>query len=129
MSRTQVPSSHQAIITQTTVKVTVGNLVFDLTPALINSNIQTIYAIDIFDVVKKAQWANQDFPVTQWSWQYKGQTALYMQIWGPRNNEYLVEFSRCAISGISINCKGQTINFEAAINPQSEGFAFIWIKL
>jgi hypothetical protein len=130
----KIPSDHLAIIDQTTVKATISSaIVVNLTPVLIGANTQTLQALDLFDLVKKAQWYQLDFPMTQWSWQYKGQTLLYMQIWGPKITgsiiTYYVQFSKATFSGMTINCKGQIFNFEVAMAPQSEGFAYIWITL
>lgn len=124
----QAPYDQLAIINKTQVKVILTTGQTYLSPSILSSTTQTLEALDIFDIVKKAAWLGQTLPTTQLSWQYKGQTLVYMQILGPYNGEYHVEFSKCTISEIAINCNGQIINFGVAATNPDEGFAFIWLN-
>ena len=122
-----VPASHQAIVKETKVEAKISSdiLKAQLSPSLIESGNQKITALDIMDISKKARWINLKHDYTLWKWTYKDEPLIFMRIWGPKDGEYLVEFSKMTMTEIYINVAGETHQFPLA-DKEFGGFEAYW---
>ena len=122
-----VPASHQAIVKETKVEAQIssGTLKVSLISSLVESGNQEITALDVLNIAKKARWINQNLPYTLWKWSYKGEPLVFMRIWGPKDGEYLVEFSKMTMTEIYINVAGETHQFPLA-DKEFGGFEAYW---
>ena len=122
-----VPASHKAIVKETKVEAKISSdiLKAQLSPSLIESGNQKITALDIMDISKKARWINLKHDYTLWKWTYKDEPLIFMRIWGPKDGEYLVEFSKMTMTEIYINVAGETHQFPLA-DKEFGGFEAYW---
>jgi len=122
-----VPASHKAIVEKTKVEAKISSdiLKAQLSPSLIESGNQKITALDIMDISKKARWINLKHDYTLWKWTYKDEPLIFMRIWGPKDGEYLVEFSKMTMTEIYINVAGETHQFPLA-DKEFGGFEAYW---
>ena len=122
-----VPASHKAIVEKTKVEAKISSdiLKAQLSPSLIESGNQKITALDIVDIAKKANWVTLKHDYTLWKWTYKDEPLVFMRIWGPKDGECLVEFSKMTMTEIYINVAGETHQFPLA-DKEFGGFEAYW---
>jgi len=121
------PASHKAIVEATKVEALINNVApkTSLIASLVESGNQEITALDIIDIADKAKWVNLKYACTLWKWTYRGETLVFMRIWGPKDGECLVEFSKITMSPIYIDVSGNTHQFPLA-DKEFGGFEAYW---
>ena len=121
-----VPASHKAIVEETKVEAKISDILkAQLSSSLIESGNQKITALDLVDIAKKANWVTLKHDYTLWKWTYKDEPLVFMRIWGPKDGECLVEFSKMTMTEIYINVAGETHQFPLA-DKEFGGFEAYW---
>ena len=108
-----VPASHRVIVQETKVKATINAQAgeVELSSSLVENGNQEIIALDTYYIANKAEWISQKYDYTLWKWTYKGETLVFMRVWGPKNRQCLVEFSKLTMSPVYIDVAGTTHEF------------------
>ena len=122
-----VPASHKAIVELTKVEALISSDIpkASLIASLAESGSQEITALDIKDIAKKTRWANKKYDCTLWKWTYRGETLVFMRVWGPKDGECLVEFSKITMSPVYVDVSGSTHQFPLA-DKAFGGFEAYW---